>query len=277
MGRVGSRRSTHRAAAVEGLSRGSDRAHRKTRRCAPARGRRDELPDRQHPPDVRDLLPAERRAHQGDHGGHRLPLRWLRHRFAGALARPRSRRARHPHAPSRGRGHPAHRGCHRQDPRTRRRGRRRVLQCGELPHRRVAGHARDHGRGPRDRRLRRLGPRACRRQCAHDPPRLGRRLRGLVLLQVPQLRAGLPCRLLHPRAARPRHLTAAARRVVGHALGSALPYGTRVRPPADGRCVAGLEPPDLRDGSGPGVAGGLRRRGHGFSARAQPAPHRLPS
>ena len=99
-----------------------------------------------------------------------------------------------------------------------RRGRHRragAARRGQLPHRRADGHPGDHRAGRADGRDRRLGPGARGGQRAAGAARVGRRLRRLVLVQVPQLRAGRAGRRLRPRAAPGRPATCRASRAGG--------------------------------------------------------------
>ncbi len=108
------------------------------------------------------------------------------------------------------------------------------------------------------------------------PARLGRRLRRLVLLQVPELRAGRAGRRVRARAAPRRRDAAPLRGLVEHRGGHPVRDAPGVAAAAHRRRLADLQPADLRDGPGAHLAGAVRRGRHGGAARAQPAAHRLP-
>ena len=131
--------------------------------------------------------------------------------------------------------------------------------------------------GPGGRRRRRLGSGARGGQRPAAPARLGRRLGGLVHLQVPEQRAGRHRRGLRPRAAPRGPLAAQARRLVEHRPGHAVPAcvrrSIRSTPPTPGSCPTRRSWRWLR----------CWRRwrcstevGHGQPARAQPPAHGLP-
>ena len=73
---------------------------------------------------------------------------------------------------------------------------------------------------------------------------------------------------LRPRAAPRGPLAAQAGRLVEHRPGHAVPHASDGRAGRHRRLLAAVEPADLRDGSGAGVAGDVRRGGHGQPARA---------
>ncbi len=106
--------------------------------------------------------------------------------------------------------------------------------------------------------------------------RMGPRLRGLVLLQVPERGTGRARRRVRARAAPRRPGGPAVRGLVEHRTGDPLRDGAGLPSPGDGRRLAGLQPADLRDGPGPHLPGDLRPRRHGRAAGPEHAPHRLP-
>ena len=102
-----------------------------------------------------------------------------------------------------GRGARAAAGRHRgTDREARRRDRARPFRRSEFLHRPALRHREDHGRGAKARLHRRDRSRARRRQRSAAAARLERRFRGLVFLQISQLRPGRGRRRLRARAAR---------------------------------------------------------------------------
>ena len=146
----------------------------------------------------------------------------------------------------------------------------------QLPHRRAARHPGDHHSRARRRGGRRLGSRPCRRQRPAGAARLGRRLRRLVLVQVPQRRPGVGRRRVRPRAPPPRRGHAATRGVVEHRRDDPLRDGTGCATACERRRLAGIQPADPGDEPGAHVARAVRQGRHAGVARAQHSAHRVP-
>ena len=131
-------------------------------------------------------------------------------------------------------------------------GRRRRPQRGRLPDRRAARHPDHHRRRAPGRRLDRLGPGPRGRERPRPAPRLGRRLRRLVPLQVRQLRTWRGRRLLRPRAPRDRPGPGRPGGWWGHDPGPGSPCPSPSPPspaPRAGRSRTHPSSPWLRSGS----------------------------
>ena len=122
----------------------------------------------------------------------------------------------------------------------RRHGGPRAAGRGQLPHRRAARHPGAHRCRTRRRGGRRLGPGPCRRERAAGAARVGRRLRGLVLVQVPQRWSRVGGRGVRARAASRRRLAVTVRGLVEQRPGDAIRDGRGGpavrRAPTPGRC-----------------------------------------
>ena len=135
----------------------------------------------------------------------------------------------------------------------------RAARRRQLPHRRAARHPGDHRRRPGRRGHRRLGSRPRRRQRAAGAARLGRRLRRLVLVQVPQRRPGSGRGGVRPRAPSRCRRHAALRGLVEHRCGDAVRDGGGGSATGQRRRVAGVQPADPGDEPAAHVAGAVRQ------------------
>ena len=245
------------------------------RRRSTHRSGRAQQPDRRHPPPARLVLPA-RRPQAADPGrwaavpvGSARPDQPSRLAWPRSRDRPRRRRSARRRAPRPDRGH---RGRHRGSGSGPRAG--LPLRC-QLRDRSGTGDRTAHRRGPVDRRGRRLGPGPCRGQHRARSPRLGRGLRRLVHLQVPERRSGVGRGDLRPRAPRPGSDAPAAGWLVGPRPGRPVRPGRAVRPGRGRRRLGDLDDVDPCPRTGRRVAGDLRRGRHARAARTVGRAHRL--
>ena len=179
------------------------------------------------------------------HRGQHVPVRQLRRR-----ARPRSTATTRPVVTrlrrARARTRCAPRTSSTSSDRRRRIEYAVVMFGGSTTDRRAHGHPGDHPAG-HEAGARGLGPRARRGQRPARAARLGRRLRRVVHVQVPQRGPGAVGGLLRPRAP-PRRPPAAVRGLVDDPRVDPVPDGAVFDPPATADAWAGVQPADLRHG-----------------------------
>ena len=177
-----------------------------------------------------------------------------------AVARPRSRDVAGADRAAPGRATAAARRPARRNRAHRRAARARPDARHPVPDRATARSRRARESRARRRRARGLRSRACDGQCAALAARLGRGLRRLVLLQVPERRPGRDGRRLRAREAF-RRGSAAARRLVGQRSLEPLRVRHGIPPLRGRRGLAGQQHAAARHGAAEGLARTVRRRG----------------
>ena len=206
-----------------------------------------------------------------------LSFRYLRGAIPPGDAGHRSRSRRWWSRAAAGRGGAAHRGPGGAAGGAGSRDRAGAASRGAIPHRPASRYGPGYRRRASGRMHGRLrsGPR--RRQRGAPAARLGRGLRGVVLLQVSERGPGRGGRLLRPRA--PRHVAAAAlRRLVGQRSGHPVPHASqcRLRAGRRRRRVAAEQSADSGYGAASRGTPDLREGRDARAPRQIGATHRIP-
>ncbi len=259
------------------LRRCAARADGPGRGCPPIRDRDPQHADRQHPSVADLVLPASWPAPAHPDRWASLPVRPVCPDQPSHGARPGPGGRSHRRGAAQRGGHSPYVRPRGLDRRARRRPGDGLPGGGQLLQRPGAGDREPDGGGSCGRGRRRLGPGPCRGQHRARPARLGRRLRRLVHLQVPQRRPGCDRVDLRPRAPRPGPGSATPGGLVGPGSGAPLRDGRTVRPRRGRRRLEGVDQSDPLARAAGRLAGHLRRgwdAGPARPVRRDPHPAR---